>query len=169
MGLFSFFEKQVFPDVISEVPVGDLLQQQLDLLPDYYRRQPQFTRCIESLARHKQELALESPIALTVEIKHSLSPHYWATLAQIADKLQLPARARYCLQQQKATRAIGFQTPVGWTTVKVDDIHYQHYIAESIKEGWASKRRQQDNVEQKRQVDGFYQCAHGRGGMIYYV
>jgi len=47
---------------------------------------------------------------------------------------------------------------------------YQHYIAEiiSIKEGWATKRRQMDGVEKMRR-DGFYQRTHGRGGMIYYI
>lgn len=134
MGIFSFFKKPRFPDSIPEVTTGELLQQQLDFIPDYYKVQPQFMRSVESLAQHEHEPALESLIELAVESGHCFSEHNWKTLAQVATRLNLPARARYCLT-----------------------------------ESWATKRRRQDKVEQMRRVDGFYYCAHGRDGMIYYV
>ena len=169
MGFFSFFKKQDFPDSIPEVTVGELLQQQLNLIPDYYKVQPQFRRSVESLTQQEYEPALESLIELAMASGHYFSEAYWESLAQIADRLKLPARARYYISQLRQTkREIGSQTPSGWTTVKLDDTHYQHYIAESIKEGWATRRRQKDGVEQMRR-DGFYQCSHGRGGMIYYI
>jgi hypothetical protein len=169
MGLFSFFKKPDFPESIPEMTVGEQLQQQLDLIPDYYKPQPQFERSVESLAQHEYGLALESLIELAVASGHYFSEHYWEALAQIADKLKLSERARYCIGQlRKTKREIGSQTPLGWTTVKLDATHYQRYIAESIKEGWAAKRRQKDRVEKMRR-DGFYQCSHGRGGMIYYI
>lgn len=98
------------------------------------------------------------------------SPSIIGKLAQIADKLMLPARARYCISQlRKAQQESGCQTPFGWTTVKLDDTHYEHHIAESIKEGWAAKRRQKDKLERMLRLDGFHQRSHGRGGMIYYI
>lgn len=170
MGILSFFKRQDFPDHLPEVSVQELLQQQLDLIPDYYKFQPQFTRSVEHLGRDEFASVLEDLIALAVESGHYFSEHYWEALAQVADRLKLPARARHCIGQlRKANREIGSQTPLGWTTVKLDDTHYQHYIAESIKERWDSERRRKDKVAKMRERNGFCMRSHGRAGMIYYV
>jgi hypothetical protein len=134
MGLFSFFKKSTTPTVILEGTVEELLQQQLDLVPDQCKAQPPFRRSVQFLAQQAHELVLQNLIALVEENGHCFTEQYWVALEQIANRLNLPARARYCRV-----------------------------------EGWAAKRRRQDKVEQMRRVDGFYYCAHGREGMIYYV
>jgi hypothetical protein len=167
---FSFFEKPDFPAFIPEVTVGELLEQQLNLIPDLYKTHPKFTLSIESFAQHKYELVLESLIELAVESGHYFSQYYWEALAQIADKLKLPARAQYCTSQNGRTLRDGVgKIPLGWVMDKQDATHRICHIAESIKESWNTERRQKDRVEKMLANDGFHMCAHGRAGMIYYV
>jgi hypothetical protein len=166
----TFFKKPNFPDFIPEVSVAELLQQQLDLIPDYYKPQPPFTRSVEYLGQHKFELVLEDLIELALESGHYFSEHYWEALAQIADKLKLPARATYCIAQlRKTKREAGIQIPYGWTMLKLDEHHYQHHIAESIKQSRDAERRRKDKVVNMLRRNGFYWCSYGRAGIIYYV
>lgn len=134
MGFFSFFKKSAIPNVIPERTVEELLQQQLDLVPDQCKAQPPFRRSAAFLAQQEHELALQQLIALIEGNGHCFTEQSWIALEQIASRLSLPARVHYCRVQS-----------------------------------WAAKRRRQDKVEQMRRVDGFYYCAHGRDGMIYYV
>ncbi len=134
MGLFSFSKKPTIPTAIPKGTVAELLQRQLNLVPDPCKAQPPFRRSVEFLAQHEHELVWQNLLELAEENGHCVTEQYWVALAQIASRLKLPARARYCLV-----------------------------------ESWAAKRRRQDKVEQMRRVDGFYYCAHGRDGMIYYI
>lgn len=168
--LFSFLRKPAFPEFIPEVAVEELIEQQLNLIPDFYRTQPQFTRSIESLVQHQYDQVLESLIELAVESGHYFSQYYWEALAEIADKLKLPTRAQYCTSQNGRTLRDGMgKIPLGWVMDKQDATHRISRIAESIKESWNNERRWKDRVEKMLSHDGFRMCAHGRGGMIYYV
>lgn len=122
------------------------------------------------LAQHEYELALESLIELAVESGHYFSQYYWEALAEIADKLKLSARARYCTSQNGRTLRDGVgKIPLGWVMDKQDATHRICHIAESIKESWDTERRRKDRVERMLPHDGFRMCAHGRAGIIYYV
>jgi hypothetical protein len=170
MKLFSFFKRPDYPDYLPEVTVEEMLEQQLDLLPDYYKPQPQFTRSVEFLRRGEYVLALDSLIELALESEHYFSEYYWEALAQVADKLKLPARAKQCVSQiGRAIRDGVGKIPQGWVMDKQDNTHHICRIAESIKERWAAERRQRDRVEKMLPHDGFRMCSHGRGGMIYYI
>jgi hypothetical protein len=125
MGFFSFFKKLGVRDKIPELTVEEMLQRQLDLISHHYKEQPQFTRIVESLAKHENKLALEELIALAMEYKHYFSKPYWDTLAHIADRLMLPMLARYCAIEGLAAKR--WQEDKVEKMRRVDGFHYRSH------------------------------------------
>jgi hypothetical protein len=63
----------------------------------------------------------------------------------------------------------GFKRPKGWTTVKIDDTHYEHHIPPEQIAEWAFERRQKDNVLDLITKNGVHTKSHGRSGYFYIV
>ncbi|MEJ7684444.1 MAG: hypothetical protein WKG06_42680 [Segetibacter sp.] len=115
-------------------------------------------------------LALETLIEMADESGHYFSEDFWLNLATCADKMQQTQQAEYCRQQiLKNEKEIGRKTPNGWTTVKIDETHFQNHIAEIVKDKWQNERRQKDKLDDLLKKDGFHIKYHGRAGMIYYI
>jgi hypothetical protein len=104
MGLFSFFKKSAIPNASQERTVEELLQQQLDLVPDHCKAQPPFRRSVEFLAQQEHGLVLQNLIELVEGNGHCFTEQHWIALEQIASRLNLPARARYCRVESWAAK-----------------------------------------------------------------
>jgi hypothetical protein len=167
MRLFNFFTKQ---QPKTDFSPEQTIRRLVDYMPEFYRTHRQFINCIEFLDQREWKLALDSLIALTDETEHYFSEDFWLGLADAADKMNLIDKADYCRKQIKRNEQdIKSKTPFGWTTIKVDDKHFQVYISEKLKEEWAAKRREKDKVQKLITKDGVHLKSHGRAGFIYIV
>ena len=137
-------------------------------MPDFYRSHKHFINCVEFLDNREWEIALDSLIELADETEHYFSEEFWFGLADFADKMNLTDKANYCRKQIKRNEQnIKSKTPFGWTTIKFDDTHFQHYISEKLKEEWATKRREKDKVQELLMKEGVHFKSQGRGGFLY--
>ena len=162
--LFNFIKRQSKPDVSSE----EIIRHLVDYMPEFYRTHRQFINCIEYLDNNEWELALDSLVELVNETNHYFSADFWLELASSADKMNLIEKANYCRKQiTRNNFDIGSKTPFGWTTIKIDDTHYQHYISDKLKEEWASERHEKDKVNELLTKEGIHLQSHGPSGFLY--
>ena len=108
-------------------------------------------------------MSLDSLIELAVETGHYFSEEYWQRLADIANSMSMSELSYYCLKQIESNQKyLKSTTPFGWTTIKFDDNHFQHYISEKIKENWVAERHERDNVNSllKNEKGVYFLCTH---------
>lgn len=164
MKLFNFLKRQIKTDFSPEQTIRRLV----DYIPDFYRSQRQFIHCLEFLEHREWELALDSLIELADESNHYFSEDFWIVLADSADKMNLTDKANYCRKQIKRNaEEIKLKTPLGWTTVKIDDTHFQHHISEKIKTGRVTERYEKDKIHELLTKEGVHLKSHGRSGFLY--
>ena len=168
MNIFSIFKKRKTEP--SELTPAAILRLTQDYVPEFYKDSEQFKESKNCLKHNEWGLALDNLIEMADESGHYFSEDFWLNLATCADKMQMTPQAEYCKQQiMKNENDVGYKTPEGWTTVMIDDNHFEHHIAELVKDKWINERRQKDNFDKLIMTDGFHIKYHGRAGMIYYV
>jgi hypothetical protein len=162
--LFNFLKRQHKTDFSPKQTIKRLV----DYMPDIYRTHRQFINCVEYIDNREWELALDSLIELADETEHYFSEDFWFGLAYSADKMGLTNEADYCRKQIKLNeKDVKSKTPFGWTTIKLDDTHFQHHISEKLKEEWATERRVKDNVQELLTKEGVHLKSHGQSGFLY--
>jgi hypothetical protein len=150
--------------------VKKIITRIIDYMPDYYKTHRPFLNCLGFMEHNEWELALDSLIELTQETKHYFSEDFWTGLASSADKMNMKEQALFCRKQiDKNSEEVKFKTPFGWTTVKIDDSHFQQHISEKLKDEWANERRKKDNILGLIDKIGIHNKSHGRSGFLYYV
>jgi hypothetical protein len=168
MTIFSIFKKRkTEPPDMTPAAILRLTQE---YVPEFYRDSKHYKDSKEFLENNEWGLALESLIEMANESGHYFSETFWLDLAICADKMQMNKEAEYCRQQVvKNERELRTKTPNGWTTIKLDDTHYEHKIAAAVEDKWTSERHKKDNLDKLLKQDGFYLKSHGRAGTIYYI
>jgi hypothetical protein len=162
MRLFNLKKKKSDPVTI--------MQRMIDYMPEHYKTHDQFKNCVEYLEHREWGLALDSLIELTEETGHHFSEEFWLGLADAADTMGLKDKADFCREQiNHNKKAINSKTPFGWTTIKIDDTHFQHHISDKLKDEWTRERREKDRVSALMNKEGVHLKSHGRGGFIYLV
>jgi hypothetical protein len=142
----------------------------VDYMPDFYKTQRQFINCLDFIEHNEWGLALDSLIELTQETEHYFSEDFWSGLADSADKMNMKQQASFCRKQiDRNAKDVKFKTSFGWTTVKIDDNHFQQHISEKLKDEWANERHKKDNVLSLIDKNGIHNKSHGRTGFLYYV
>jgi hypothetical protein len=168
MNIFSIFKKRKTEPL--ELKPAAILRLTQDYVPEFYKDSEHFKESKDFLNHNEWGLALDNLIEMADVSGHYFSEDFWFNLATCADKMQKTQQAEYCRQQIiRNEKEIGRKTPKGWTTVKIDDNHFQQHIAEVVKDKWISERREKDNFDKLIAADGFHIKYHGRAGMIYYV
>jgi hypothetical protein len=148
----------------------NVIRRTVDYIPDCYKNHRQFASCLQALERGDWAAVLDALVALAEDSGHYFSEDSWRELAAVATALELHEQASRCERQvERNQNEIGWETPFGWTTVKIDDTHYQHHISEKLKEKQAARRRKEDRVEELSRRDGIYLKMHGRCGTAYIV
>lgn len=166
MGLFNFMKKKNQETVSPE----KILQRIVDYMPNEYIEQRQFVNCKEYLEHREWGLALESLIELTSETDHFFSEEFWQELSKSAKVMGMDDAVKYCNKQLKRNASeLNSITPFGWSTLKVDETHFQTFISEKLKNEWATERRAKDKIEKLLAKNGIHHKPHGRSGFIYYV
>ena len=168
MNIFTIFKKRKTGP--SELKPAAMLRLTQEYVPEFYKGSEKFKASKDFLKNNELGLALDTLIEMADESGHYFSEDFWFDLATCADKMQMTQQAEYCRQQIiKNKKEIGNKTPNGWSTIKIDDTHFQHHIAEIVKDKWASERHQKDKLNELIKVNGFHIKYHGRTGMIYYI
>jgi len=168
MKLFGIF-KNTDPKPLKRNPKEEL-RYLIDYIPDFYKNQRQYKNAIEFLDHHEFSLVLESLIELADETGHYFSEEFWERIAASAKAMNLVELAVYSLNQiERNQQELKWKTPFGWTTVKIDETHFQHYISEKIKERQVAERHKKDNAYDLLKKDGIYLKMHGRAGTLYIV
>jgi len=166
MKLFDFIKRKRQTDYSPE----QTMRRLVEYMPEFYKTHRQFVNSIDFLKQKEWELALNSLIELADETEHYFSEEFWVELAKSADKMNLNSQGVFCRQQiERNEKEINMKTPFGWTTIKIDDSHFQHYIAEKLKEEWVDDRREKDKVFELIKTDGIHLKSHGRTGYLYIV
>lgn len=146
------------------------MRRLIEYMPEFYKTHRQYINCVDFLEHREWELALDSLIELADETGHYFSEDYWIGLADSAEKMKLSKKSNYCRQQIKRNENdIKSKIPFGWTTIKIDSNHFQSHISEKLKDEWATKRRDKDQVLSLIDKDGVHLKSHGRTGFIYVV
>ncbi|AEW00139.1 hypothetical protein Niako_3845 [Niastella koreensis GR20-10] len=139
-------------------------------VPEFYQDSKHFKDSKEFLEHNEWGLALESLVEMATDSGHYFSEAFWLELATCAEKMQMAEQADYCRQQViRNEKEVGSKTPNGWTTIKLDDTHYEHKIAEVVEDKWTNERHKKDNLDKLLKQDGFYLKSYGRAGTIYYI
>lgn len=147
-----------------------ILRATQEYIPEFYRESKHFKDSKEFFEHSEFGLALESLIEMADESGHYFSETFWLDLATCADKMQMAKEADYCRQQVvKNENELRTRMPNGWTTVKLDETHYEHKIAEVVKNKWTSERHEKDKLEKLLKQNGFHLKSYGRAGTIYYI
>jgi hypothetical protein len=168
MNIFSIFKKRKTEP--SELTPAAILRLTQEYVPEFYMDSEKFKESKDFLKHNEWGLALDTLIEMADESGHYFSEDFWFNLATCADKMQMTQQSEFCRQQMvRNEKEVGGKTPKGWTAIKIDDTHFQHHIAEIVKDKWVSERRQKDNFDKLITTDGFHIKYHGRAGMIYYV
>lgn len=168
MNIFSIFKKRKTEP--QESTPAAILRLTQEYVPEFYKDTEKFKESKDFLKHNEWGLSLDTLIEMADESGHYFSEDFWLNLATCADKMQMLQQAEFCRQQIiRNEREVGSRTPNGWTTIKIDDTHYQHQIAEIVKDKWVSERRQKDNFDKLIKTDGFHIKYHGRAGLIYYI
>ena len=154
----------------QEMTPAAILRLTQEYVPEFYKDSQHFKESKNFLNQNKLGLSLDTLIEMAHESEHYFSDDFWLGLATCADKMQKTQHAEYCRQQMiRNEKEIGFKTPKGWTTVKIDDTTLQHHIAEIVKDKWITERRQKDDFDKIIKIDGFHIKYHGRAGLSYYI
>ncbi len=136
MKLFNLFKRK---QSIESTP-KQIIKRLVEYMPDFYKTDRQFIDCVEFLEYNEWGLALDSLIQLADETGHYFSEDFWVELAKAADSMELKVERDYCRMQIKRNEHdLKSKTPFGWTTIKIDDTHFQHHISEKLKEEWAKE------------------------------
>jgi hypothetical protein len=168
MNIFSIFKRR--KTVPDELTASAILRLTQAYVPEFYTGTEKFKESKEFLKHNEWGLALDTLIEMADESGHNFSEEFWFNLATCANKMKMTQQAKFCRQQiVRNEKEIGNKTPNGWTTIKIDDTHFNHHIAEIVKDEWATERRQKDKLNELIKVNGFHIKSHGRGGMIYYI
>lgn len=169
MKLFNIFKKEN-KNALNSSP-KEQLNYLIEYIPDFYKDQRQYINAVDYFKQDEWGLTLESLIELTVETEHYFSEEFWQRLADAVNSMKLPHLSNYCFKQvARNQQDLKSKTPFGWTTVKIDDTHFQHYISEKIKEQWVAERHQKDKVNiLLKKGDGLYLKMNGRSGTLYIV
>jgi hypothetical protein len=168
MNIFSIFKKRKREPL--ELTPDAILRLTQEYVPEFYKVSENFKQSKDFLKHNEWGLALDNLIEMADGSGHYFSEDFWLNLATCADRMQMTQQAEYCRQQIiKNENDLGRKTPKGWTTVKIDDSHFEQHVAKVVKDKWVSERRQKDNFDKLVTTDGFHIKYHGRGGIIYYV
>jgi hypothetical protein len=166
MKLFDFIKRKQQTDFSPE----QIMRRLVEYMPEFYKTHKQFVNSIDFLKHREWELALDSLIELADETGHYFSEEFWVELSKSADKMNLKSQVVFCRQQiERNEKEINMKTPFGWTTIKIDDNHFQHHIAEKLKEELVDDRREKDNVFELIKTDGIHLKSSGRTGFLYIV
>jgi hypothetical protein len=143
------------------------LRRLVDYMPEFYKSRRQLINCIDFLDNREWEFALDSLIKFADETGHYFSEEFWQGISDSASKMNLPDKVKYCRKQlDRNARDLTSTMPFGWTTIKIDETHFQCYISEKLKKEYATERRKEHQVEKFIDKDGVY-VTHGRGGFLY--
>jgi hypothetical protein len=168
MSIFAIFKRRKTEP--NDMTPAAILRVTQEYVPQFYRDSKHFQDSKEFLKQNEWGLALESLIELADESGHYFSETFWINLAICADKMKMNKEAGYCRQQIiKNEKELRTKTPNGWTTIKLDDTHYEHKIAEAVEDKWTNERYQKDNLDKLLKRDGFHLKSQGRAGTIYYI
>lgn len=168
MNIFSLFKK--FRTQQTPQTPAAILRLTQEYIPSFYKDSERFKESKEFMDHHEWGLALDSLVEMAVESEHYFSEDFWNNLATCADKMDMKQEAEFCLEQiARNEKEIGGKIPIGWTTIKIDDTHYEHHIADIVKNEWVNDRRQKDNFNELIKIDGFHIKYHGRTGLVYFV
>lgn len=168
MSIFSIFKRRKTEP--NDMTPAAILKVTQEYVPQFYRDSKHFKDSKEFLEHNEWGLALESLIEMADESGHYFSESFWLDLAICADKMQMSKEADYCRQQlAKNEKELRAKTPNGWTTIKRDDTHYEHKIAEVVEDKWTSERHKKDQLEKLLKQNGFHLKSQGRAGTIYYI
>lgn len=149
---------------------SQILQRLIDYVPEHYTGHKAYGHIQMHMRTKQWEWALLSLIELADKSGHYFAEEYWLQLADAARQLDKPEKEAYCKAQIVRNREeIRMATPFGWTTVKIDDTHFQHHISKRIREQWDAARHKRDEVDSLLEEDGIHQKADGRSGRLYYV
>lgn len=166
MGIFDFIKKKKQETISPQ----KILQRLIEYMPDEYTKQRQFVNCREYLEHNEFGLALDSLIELTSETEHYFSEEFWQELKKAAKEMDMKSALDYSNQQLKRNATdLDSITPFGWSTLKVDETHYQSFISSKLKNEWAQERREKDKIQRVLAKNGIHHKPHGRSGYIYYV
>jgi hypothetical protein len=168
MKFFNLFNRKRTVE-LDQRSAENILKRVANYIPDFYFQQPQYGDCIEFLDNHEWELALNCLIELAEGTGHYFSEEFWTELSQAAKKMNLFEKSTYCLKQVDQNKQnCGSGTPFGWTTIKLDENHFQHHISQRLKNDWAADRRAKDRIYEWLEKDGVYSRGPSRAGCIYY-
>lgn len=166
MGLFNFIKKKKQERMSPE----DILQRLVEYMPDKYVQKRQFINCKMYLEHNELGLALDSLVELTSETNHYFSEEFWQEIKKAAKEMGMENAVKYSEKQLKRNATdLNSMTPFGWTTLKVDDTHYQSFISKKLQNEWTAERRKKDKIEKILTIDGIHCKSHGRSGYIYFV
>ncbi len=166
MGIFDFIKKKKQETISPQ----KILQRLVEYMPDEYAQQKQFLNCREYLEYNEFGLALDSLIELTSETDHYFSEEFWQELKKAAKEMDMKSAVDYSNEQLKRNATdLDSITPFGWSTLKVDNTHYQSFISSKLKNEWAEERREKDKIQRILTKNGIHHKPHGRSGYIYYV
>lgn len=165
MKLFNLFRSKE-----NNESVDNLIQKQLDYLPEVYHSHRQYKNCIEFLENREWALALDSLIELSEETGHYFSNEFWNSLLEVAKRMNLSNEEEYFLDQLKRNQSdLEHRIPFGWAEVKHDENLYETHTSEKNVQHWNSERRIKDNIVTLTKVNGVYRQSSGRCGIIYIV
>jgi len=169
MSLLNFFKKK--DRDVPKLSLQEQLSYLIDYIPDFYKNQTQYINAVDYLKHDEWGLTIESLIELTEETGHYFSEEFWQRLADAAKSMNLFELSNYCLNQFDRNRQdLRSKLPFGWTSIKLDDNHFQTYIAEKTQERWAAERHLKDNVNSLlKRGDGVYLKMNGRSGTLYVI
>jgi hypothetical protein len=147
-----------------------ILQRLVEYMPDEYTEQRQFINCKEYLNQNELGLALDSLIEMTSETKHYFSDEFWLEIIKAAKEMDMKSAIKYSEKQLKRnTLDLSSSSPFGWSSLKLDENHFQTFISKKLTNKWDDERRKKDEVLKDITKDGLYHKPHGRSGYIYYV
>lgn len=149
---------------------SQIFQRLIDYLPEVHLSHRVFGHVQMHMRTRQWEWVLLSLIELADKSGHYFSEEYWLSLAAAARQLDKPDKEAYCKAQVARNREeVKMATPFGWTTVKIGEQQFQHYIAPRIREEWDMARHKRDEVDSLLEKDGVHQKTDGRSGRLYYV
>ncbi|MEA5401777.1 hypothetical protein VB776_02545 [Arcicella sp. DC2W] len=168
MDIFSIFKRR--KTETSELTPVAILRLTQEYVPEFYKESEKFKESKDFLKHNEWGLSLETLIEMADESGHYFSEDFWLDLATCADKMEMIQQAEFCRKQIiKNEKEIGKKTPKGWTTIKIDDTHFENQIAEIVKDNCTTERHQKDKFNELVKDNGFHIKYHGRAGMIYYI
>ncbi len=166
MRIFSFFKREV----IEKYSIEDRMLTLKKNIPECYHSQRQYENFLSFYDNNEYQLCLESLVELCEETNHYFSIEYWMIIKELAEKMKINSIENYCENQiERNKREINWKLPLGFTTNKIDNKHYETFISKTNTEDWNSKRRISDKVISLKNENGIHNKYKGRNGHLYYV